>query len=122
MILEWHKIDVLTLKAVPPKELVSKIRSHAREASIAWKPQHDDKLLSEATLGKIRHRLARIFEPRCFDHSGDQVNSRDGNYNKHTEHKTCGDRKSILLLLNDKQKALENMRALGFDPSRQYAI
>jgi hypothetical protein len=55
-------------------------------------------------------------------HCEDVMHESDANNYDHTQHRICKPRKNIVLLLTDKAKCLRDLKMLGCDPHKRYAL
>ena len=89
-------------------------RDHCSNAEI-----HDDDTPIDED--RLSQRTDNICNSRWY-HCEDPLHESDANNYDHTQHRACQPRKSIVLLLADKAESLRDLKMLGCDPHKRYAL
>lgn len=67
----------------------------------------------EVWLGCVRRMIMKALERTCHDHDGKLYKVQPSD---HTSHGLCKERKSIILLLPEKERCLRFLKMIGLDP------
>lgn len=89
-------------------------RDHCTNAEI-----HDDDTPIDED--RLRQRTDSICNSRRY-HCQDAVHESDANNYDHEQHRVCKPRKRIVLLLSGKAESLRDLKMLGCDPHKRYAL
>lgn len=115
------RIDTADLKGQPPRDSTETLKR--TDYIIGW-PAWDfiedkNQGMTAETAATIGIRVRKLLESSCYDHSDRRVPINSSTFNKHSEHKKCKPRENIILILANKEKTLQDLRLVDFDPDDQ---
>ncbi|KAM0713850.1 hypothetical protein Q7P37_010812 [Cladosporium fusiforme] len=100
------KVALVTVEPSPGKTESRIDENVSEEHQVQWRDLGWSQRMDSLTRGDIRRNLARVFEPLCFDENDSWVELDDRDFLNNPKHKVCEPRQGIILLLEDKDKAL----------------
>lgn len=116
--LGYCRVNTAALKDLSPNE-ITEMKGKYTSGHFTWDFPDKEKPMSAETAAIICTRIRKALEPSCYDHSGRRVSTKSSTFHEHGEHKKCEPRQSIILILGNKEKTLQDLKMVGFNPDDQ---